>query len=117
MSAQGTIAQVIGPVVDIRFPQGVALPKILDALVVERAEGNLILETQKHIGEDTVRAIAMDATEGLRRGMPVRPVGRAMSMPTGEAIKGRLFSGGPSHRRHRGRSFGEGRSIHSASQV
>ena len=52
MSAQGTIAQVIGPVVDIRFPQGVALPKILDALVVERAEGNLILETQKHIGED-----------------------------------------------------------------
>ena len=59
MSAQGTIAQVIGPVVDIRFPQGVALPKILDALVVERAEGNLILETQKHIGEDTVRAISM----------------------------------------------------------
>ena len=87
MSAQGTIAQVIGPVVDIRFPQGVALPKILDALVVERAEGNLILETQKHIGEDTVRAISMEATEGLSRGMAVQATGTGITMPTGEGIK------------------------------
>ena len=80
MSAQGTIAQVIGPVVDIRFPEGVALPKILDALVVERAEGNLILETQKHIGEDTVRAISMEATEGLSRGMSVQATGTGLSL-------------------------------------
>ena len=68
---QGVVAQVIGPVVDVRFPQGVELPNILDALVIEVEGGKLILETQKHIGEDTVRAISMDATEGLSRGMKV----------------------------------------------
>ena len=89
----GSIQQVIGPVVDISFPAGMALPKILEALEVDR-EGQppLVMECQKHIGEDTVRAIAMDATEGLQRGMAVRVMGRAMSMPTGEAIKGRLFN-------------------------
>ena len=85
----GSITQVIGPVVDISFPADMALPKILEALEVDR-EGQppLVLECQKHIGEDTIRAIAMDGTEGLRRGMDVRVMGRAMSMPTGEAIKG-----------------------------
>ena len=89
----GSITQVIGPVVDISFPADMALPKILEALEVER-EGQppLVLECQKHIGEDTIRAIAMDGTEGLRRGMSARLMGRAMSMPTGEAIKGRLFN-------------------------
>ena len=89
----GSITQVIGPVVDISFPSDVALPKILEALEVDR-EGQvpLVLECQKHIGEDTIRAIAMDGTEGLRRGMSARLMGRAMSMPTGEAIKGRLFN-------------------------
>ena len=92
MSQQGTIAQVIGPVVDVSFPQGVALPKILDALTIEREGGELILETQKHIGEDTVRAISMDSTEGLSRGMKVTATGRGITMPTGEQIKGRLFN-------------------------
>lgn len=89
----GSITQVIGPVVDISFPVDMALPKILEAMEVDR-EGQppLVLECQKHIGEDTVRAIAMDGTEGLRRGMAVKLMGRAMSMPTGEAIKGRLFN-------------------------
>ena len=89
----GSITQVIGPVVDISFPADMALPKILEALEVDR-EGQppLVLECQKHIGEDTIRAIAMDGTEGLRRGMDVRVMGRAMSMPTGESIKGRLFN-------------------------
>ena len=82
MSAQGVISQVIGPVVDIRFPEGAALPKILDALVVQREGGKLILETQKHIGEDTVRAIAMEATEGLSRGMAVEATGTGITMPT-----------------------------------
>ncbi|MBM71280.1 MAG: F0F1 ATP synthase subunit beta [Crocinitomicaceae bacterium] len=93
MSAQqGVVAQVIGPVIDVRFPQGVELPNILDALVVEAEGGNLILETQKHIGEDTVRAISMDATEGLSRGMKVNATGTGIQMPTGDAIKGRLFN-------------------------
>ena len=93
MSVQkGVVAQVIGPVVDVRFPQGVELPNILDALVVEAEGGSLILETQKHIGEDTVRAISMDATEGLSRGMKVNATGTGIQMPTGDAIKGRLFN-------------------------
>ena len=93
MSAQqGVVAQVIGPVVDVRFPQGVELPNILDALVVDAGEIKLILETQKHIGEDTVRAISMDATEGLSRGMKVEATGSGIQMPTGDTIKGRLFN-------------------------
>ena len=93
MSQQhGVVSQVIGPVVDIRFPQGVELPNILDALIVEGASTKLILETQKHIGDDTVRAISMDATEGLSRGMKVVATGSGIQMPTGEAIKGRLFN-------------------------
>ena len=92
MSQHGTISQVIGPVVDVSFPAGVALPKILDALSIEREGGNLILETQKHIGEDTVRAISMDATEGLARGMKVFAMGKGIQMPVGEQIKGRLFN-------------------------
>ena len=89
---QGVVAQVIGPVVDVRFPQGVELPNILDAMVIENEGAKLILETQKHIGEDTVRAISMDATEGLSRGMKVVATGSGIQMPTGDAIKGRLFN-------------------------
>jgi len=89
---QGVVSQVIGPVVDVRFPEGVELPNILDALVVDGAGTKLILETQKHIGEDTIRAISMDATEGLSRGMKVTATGTGIQMPTGEAIKGRLFN-------------------------
>ncbi|MCB0760274.1 MAG: F0F1 ATP synthase subunit beta [Flavobacteriales bacterium] len=88
----GKIAQVIGPVVDVSFSEGVELPKILDALVVKRPEGDLILECQTHIGEDTVRAISMDSTEGLQRGMQVEAQGQPILMPTGEQIKGRLFN-------------------------
>ena len=93
MSQQGTIAQVIGPVVDVSFPQGVALPKFWTPSPSSEKEG-LDLETQKHIGEDTVRAISMDSTEGLSRGMKVTATGRGITMPTGEQIKGRLFNVG-----------------------
>ena len=92
MSQKGTISQIIGPVVDVSFPAGVPLPKILDALRIEREGGDLILETQKHIGEDTVRAISMDSTEGLSRGMAVSADGKGITMPVGEQIKGRLFN-------------------------
>ena len=88
----GKVAQIIGPVVDISFPAGAKLPNILDALVVKRPGGDLILECQQHIGEDTVRAIAMDATEGLQRGAEVISTGYGITMPVGDQIKGRLFN-------------------------
>jgi len=88
----GKVAQIIGPVVDISFPAGHKLPNILDALVIKRPGGDLILECQQHIGEDTVRAIAMDATEGLQRGQEVFLTGANITMPVGDAIKGRLFN-------------------------
>ena len=90
----GKIVQVIGPVVDVTFEgQDTTLPNLLDALVITRENGQkVILECQKHIGEDTVRTIAMDATEGLMRGMPVRATGAAIKMPVGDDIKGRLFN-------------------------
>ena len=94
MSTQnGKVVQIIGPVVDISVPAGQKLPNILDALAIKRSGADdLILECQKHVGEDTVRAIAMDATEGLQRGAEVVALGRTITMPTGEQIKGRLFN-------------------------
>jgi F-type H+-transporting ATPase subunit beta len=93
MSNIGKIAQVIGPVVDVAFGNDATLPNILDALIITRDNGEeLILECQKHVGEDTVRAISMDSTEGLRRGMDVVATGSPILMPVGEKIKGRLFN-------------------------
>ncbi|MBL7923503.1 MAG: F0F1 ATP synthase subunit beta [Bacteroidia bacterium] len=91
---KGKIVQVIGPVIDVSFEgEGTALPNILEALEIARPNGQkIILECQQHIGEDTVRAIAMDSTDGLVRGMEVVATGTAIKMPTGEAIKGRLFN-------------------------
>ncbi|GCD78484.1 ATP synthase subunit beta [Thermaurantimonas aggregans] len=90
----GKISQVIGPVVDVTFDTtNNELPGIYEALEIVRDNGQkLILETQQHIGEDTVRAIAMDSTDGLQRGQEVRATGTNISMPTGEAIHGRLFN-------------------------
>ncbi|MEM7102519.1 MAG: F0F1 ATP synthase subunit beta [Bacteroidota bacterium] len=89
----GHIKQIIGAVVDVSFPEHDALPEILNALEVVREDGSkLILETQRHLGEDSVRTIAMDATDGLTRGMEVRDLGEPITMPVGDAIKGRLFN-------------------------
>jgi F-type H+-transporting ATPase subunit beta len=90
----GKIVQVIGPVVDVSFEQeGASVPNILDALVITKENGQkIILECQQHIGEDTVRAIAMDSTDGLVRGLEVEATGLPIQMPSGEAIKGRLFN-------------------------
>src|SRR5664280_2551142 len=90
----GHIVQVIGPVVDIAFPNGCTdMPKIHDALKVIREEGQeLIFECQQHIGEDTVRAIAMDSTDGLVRGMEVHLMGSPITMPIGDQIKGRMMN-------------------------
>ena len=89
----GYIKQIIGPVVDVIFPKPANLPEILSALTVQRDNGDtLYLECQKHLGEDSIRAVAMDATEGLRRGMTVTDLGTMISMPSGKGINGRLFN-------------------------
>ena len=89
----GRIAQIIGPVIDVVFDQESDLPNLLDALEITRENGEkLILEAQQAIGENTIRAIAMDSTDGLRRGMEVIALGSPISMPTGDIIKGRLFN-------------------------
>ncbi|MEJ6736994.1 MAG: F0F1 ATP synthase subunit beta [Flavobacteriales bacterium] len=90
----GKITQIIGPVIDVSFNTETGpLPDILDSLEITRANGEkVILECQQHIGEDTVRAIAMDASDGLSRGMAVVSTGSPITMPIGEKIRGRLFN-------------------------
>ncbi len=90
----GIISQVIGPVVDITFEkEGSELPNILDALEIKMPDGQmLIVECQQHIGEKTVRTIAMDSTDGLSRGTEVTATGAPIMMPTGEQIRGRLLN-------------------------
>lgn len=94
MANIGRITQVIGPVVDISFEaEGAKLPNILDALTVTKTNGQVVvLECQQHLGENRVRTIAMDATEGLERGLDVIDTGSPIQMPVGEDIKGRLFN-------------------------
>lgn len=89
----GKIAQIIGPVVDVNFGENATLPNIYDALEIERENGQrVVLEVQQHLGEERVRTIAMDATEGLLRGMKVLDTGAPIKMPVGESIKGRVFN-------------------------
>ncbi len=94
MANTGHITQIIGPVVDVSFSkEGSKLPDIFNALVIKRdGHEDLVLECQQHLGEDSVRAIAMDGTDGLTRGMEVVDMGETISMPTGDEIKGRLFN-------------------------
>ena len=91
---KGKVTQVIGPVVDVSFEgEGSKLPAILNALEVQKANGTkVILEVQQHLGEDRVRTIAMEGTDGLQRGQEVFDLGQPISVPTGDAIKGRLFN-------------------------
>ncbi|MFH1319894.1 MAG: F0F1 ATP synthase subunit beta [Bacteroidota bacterium] len=100
----GKIAQIIGPVIDVTFPQkgdqslseeqnDSDLPNIFDSMVVTKSDGQqIVLECQQHIGEDTVRTIAMDSTDGLCRGMEVILTGAPIKMPIGEEVRGRLFN-------------------------
>ncbi len=94
MANIGKITQVIGPVVDVSFDaEGAKLPNILDSLEVVKDNGQkVVLETQQHLGEDRVRTIAMESTEGLVRGMDVLDTGNPIEMPIGDDIKGRLFN-------------------------
>lgn len=90
----GYITQVIGPVVDVAFEgEGNEVPPIYAALKIERENGaELIVEVEQHIGENTVRCVAMDSTDGLKRGMKAIDLQRPLSMPTGSQVKGRLMN-------------------------
>lgn len=94
----GYISQIIGPVVDVCFPTdeknaAEVLPKIHDALEVTHPDGRtIVIEVQQHIGEDTVRTVAMDNTDGLARGLEVRQTGMPISMPIGNQVKGRMLN-------------------------
>ncbi len=92
----GRITQVVGPVVDVEFPEG-TLPQIFNALAITNPalgdeEGNLIVEVAQHLGERTVRCIAMDETEGLTRGIEAKDTGSGISVPVGEATLGRILN-------------------------
>lgn len=86
----GSITQIIGPVVDVHFKEGV--PALLNALEVKKGEETLVLEVAQHVGLDRVRAIAMQDTQGLTRGMEVTDTGAPISVPVGEQSLGRLFN-------------------------
>lgn len=94
---EGTIVQIIGPVVDVEFSGG-SLPSILNELRIQRTSADtgkaeeLVCEVQQHLGESRVRAIAMDATDGLTRGMKVTDIGKPIAVPVGPNVLGRLFN-------------------------
>ncbi|MBR0038238.1 MAG: F0F1 ATP synthase subunit beta [Bacteroidales bacterium] len=91
----GHISQIIGPVVDVAFDAAdeANLPAINEALSVTRPNGlELIIEVQQHIGENSVRCVAMDSTDGLRRGLEARATGAPITMPVGDQVKGRLLN-------------------------
>jgi F-type H+/Na+-transporting ATPase subunit beta len=95
-AAQGTVKQVMGPVVDVEFPPG-KLPEILTALklsnsFINKDEDNLTVEVAQHLGENTVRCIAMDVTDGLRRGQAVKNTGKPIMMPVGPETLGRILN-------------------------
>src|SRR5262245_12376879 len=91
---KGKIVQVIGPVVDVEFPE--KLPAIFNALTidfkVQSETTKLTLEVEQHLGDNWVRAVAMSSTEGLKRGLEVVDTGAPMSMPVGEGVMGRVFN-------------------------
>ena len=96
MSQQGRVVQIMGPVVDVEFPQG-ALPAIYNALRLSNPSlgsepDNLVLEVAQHLGENVVRTIAMDSTEGLRRGVSVKDMGEQITVPVGREVLGRIMN-------------------------
>ncbi|MFA6878560.1 MAG: F0F1 ATP synthase subunit beta, partial [Fusobacterium sp.] len=90
MDNKGILTQIIGPIVDIRFKEN--LPKIYNALKVEKDGKALILEVAQHIGNNMVRTIAMDDTNGLKRGMEAIDTGSPITVPVGKAVLGRILN-------------------------
>ena len=89
--SKGRVAQVMGPVVDVEFPSGDS-PEIYHAIAIPRNGGQLVAEVQQHLGNHLVRCVAMDATDGLRRGMEAINTGKPISVPVGTATLGRIFN-------------------------
>ena len=87
----GTVVQVIGPVLDIRFPDG-HLPDLLNAIEIEREEGKLVCEVAQQLGDDVVRCIAMSSTDGMTRGMQAVDTGTGIKVPVGPETLGRVFN-------------------------
>ena len=87
----GTVVQVIGPVLDIRFGDG-ELPQLLNAVEVENGEKKLVVEVAQHVGDDVVRCIAMSSTDGLTRGAKAVDTGSSITVPVGEKYLGRIFN-------------------------
>ena len=87
----GTVIQVIGPVLDIRFPEG-SLPELLNAIEVPNGEATIVAEVAQHLGDNVVRAVAMSSTDGLQRGVPATDTGAPISVPVGEGCLGRMFN-------------------------
>ena len=90
-SRTGTVIQVIGPVLDIRFPDG-QLPALLSAIEVPHEDRTIVAEVAQHIGDNTVRCVAMNSTDGLRRGLTAVDTGAPISVPVGEECLGRVFN-------------------------
>ena len=88
---KGTVIQVMGPVLDIRFGDG-QLPQLLNAIEVKNGEAIIVAEVAQHIGDNVVRCIAMSSTDGLQRGAEATDTGAAISVPVGEACLGRVFN-------------------------
>ena len=94
MAKKGKIIQIVGPVVDVAFDAAEdGLPEIYDALEITRPNGDVIvIECEQHIGENTVRCISMESTDGLKRGMEVVATGAPIVMPNGDSSRGRLLN-------------------------
>ena len=92
MANIGKIVQIVGVVLDVKFDNENSLPNLLNALVIKLGDQEIVAEVAQHIGDDTVRCIAMSATDGLVRGMEAVDTGRPISVPVGEATLGRIFN-------------------------
>jgi len=90
-AAIGKVVQIIGPVVDVEFPPE-SLPRLLNALEIQRDGGRIVLEVEQHLGNNWVRCVAMDSTDGLQRGTAAVDTGAPISVPVGPATLGRLFN-------------------------
>ena len=88
---KGTVIQVMGPVLDIRFPDN-QLPQLLSAIRVPNGENTIIAEVAQHIGDNVVRCIAMSSTDGLQRGTEAEDTGAPISVPVGDECLGRVFN-------------------------
>src|SRR3989338_1047172 len=88
----GKILQIIGPVVDVEFPEGAKLPALLNALEIKREKGNLVLEVARHLGSQRVRTVSLGPTDGLQRDTEAHDTGSSIAVPVGPEILGRLFT-------------------------